>query len=312
MFGDQHGWMEGGRDSRGGMGGMNAGNTGRGTPQIMRISDEFDVNKYLPQDKWHTCVKKRVFWLDRDELRVKVVMHPQKGYLTSDTRTFRPDEAAGGFQCDVKKADPLAARPTAIALQHEWVALGKDFSALQVAVAKADEDAIRILTHIDELKGQLTLRKSIFDTLHYSVQAPLRASDESKDKDGEAQGAFDYLAPFLKDYDTSSPLLPHQARAVVEAFKRHFQNRMHERLKVMERRRQKLEQEAVEQQEYIDKLGDHADKELLEASVQKYDEIVFSLNVAKLRLSKFKQDFDVRLKEMENKLRSDPRLSSIY
>ena len=87
---------------------------------------------------------------------------------------------------------------------------------------------------------------------------------------------------------------------------------MQERLKVMERRRQRHEQEATEQQTYIDKLGDHADKELLEAAMRKFDEINFSLDVAKLRLAKFKQDCQFRAKEMEQKLRNDPRLSAIF
>ncbi|KAK2964942.1 putative dynein regulatory complex subunit 7 [Blattamonas nauphoetae] len=276
----------------------------------LRISETFKLDPKVPANKRNTLVQKRVFWYDHDELKAKVVMQKSPNFLTADTRMYRPDGSA--FFCEVKKANPLEKEPSRVVLQLEWTQLNKMFPPLAQSVQNGDIDAQTLVHKIDERQQTVDLTHSIFDTLCYELKETSQIVSSDKGKEGDGTDKFDYLAPFLKGYSTDYPLPANQARAVVESFKRHFQGRMNERVKTMERRRLKHEAETVEQQEYIDKLGDHADRELLEASVQKYDEIVFQLNVVKLRLSKFQQDFDLRLREMEDKLRSDPRLSNLY
>jgi len=288
---------------------------------ILKITEKFHRN---PDVDANEDVDTRMFVVADDKITVS--FHRNDECITNSTRTYyKPPNAEekGGnlpWNKDMTSAY-MVVHPSSKKLPTKQVPVYQYLLQLiQVeqkaikGVRVAEDEIKEILKERDEQKKENELIVSVYDTernekakAHREELERLVAEEAAANEDKE----MDYLAPFLQQINNPRVLTPQQAFKLKEECLADLKQRLIDKANLIQQRFEKETAELHKRQQEYQQKQVAMTKDDEEEYFNYCSEAMFRIHILEMRLNRHKQIAPNKYMQMEQKLRSDPRLSKL-
>jgi len=288
---------------------------------ILKITERFHRN---PDVDANEDVETRMFVVADD--KISVSFHRNDETITNSTRTFykpaNAEEKGGNlpWSKDMTSAfmvvHPTSKKPpTKQVPTYQYLLKLIEIEQKTIkGVRVAEEEIKEILKEREEQKKENELIVSVYDTernekakAHREELERLVAEEAAANEDKE----MDYLAPFLQQINNPQVLTPSQAFKLKEECLADLKQRLIDKANLIQQRFEKETSELHKRQQEYQQKQVAMTKDDEEEYFNYCSEAMFRIHILEMRLNRHKQIAPNRYMQMEQKLRSDPRLSKL-
>ncbi|KAK3749491.1 hypothetical protein QZH41_013464 [Actinostola sp. cb2023] len=286
---------------------------------IVKIVERFHRNN---AKEAHEDVAERVFLLSEE--RINLTFHLEDNRVTASTREFvRPPHTAekGGtltMTPDMTtsfQVDPLSKPPKNLKVYNVLVFLvdAEEKSILQVRISEDEVKEILQQRITEEAAPQLSV--SVYDT-ERNEKAKLHREELERKQREEAmkkhETELDYLAPFLAQIGDPPRISRQEAYKLKEECLQDLKHRLIDKANLIQGRFEKETQELQRKQSWYQQNQVSMTKEDEEEYLNYCSEAMFRIHILEQRLNRHKELAPQKYMQLEQKLRTDPRLAEFF
>lgn len=260
-----------------------------------------------PSKPAYADANKIVYSMEDNTITIKY--HTAAGKIAHATRTYTKPSG----EMHMITVDPLAPplRPYDVEQDyHHFTNLEKDCHTAARSQAKMGIELFQMraweVTHPE-------LERTVFDIASERALSGAPIQEETERKDDNLSKAPDYLLPFLlaaKAADLTNPDEKSARKADRDA-RAAYKDRLLERIAIIKRREDDETEKLHRRQQAFSRAREHT-----EAAEKEFEQFVsaaeFRISILQQRIERQQLLFDVKLREMDDRLRKDPRLLIIY
>ncbi|GBG34883.1 Dynein regulatory complex subunit 7 [Hondaea fermentalgiana] len=274
-----------------------------GDLSILQMKEVFsrDLDKDADED-----ICKRTFSLV--EGSISIVFHYAKGRITRSSRVFHKDsgappeiELAGSFAKPLRQCEIDA--EIQVNLQAE-----KD---CYQTIRDMEREIQDILALRKREEANVVLNKSIFDTARERSKQQVVKDTETKEEEAKNPLHVDYLTPFLQDAKDLAKISRAEAEAARDACLKSLKERLLERANIIQCRLDEENAQLAKRQAAFQRSRDHVDGADIEFE-RFCSEAMFRIQILEQRLARHEESALSVYANLDQKLRSDPRLEILF
>ena len=239
------------------------------------------------------------------EGHIRLDFHCGADRVTASRRLFAKDQSdATGWSVDA-----LHRAPNRMQLRAD----------LQAMIAREKDTLSKIREHersmhelLQQLRRELAdvpLHKSVYDAAREkSLEAEKEVRSDADDSDAEQ--AVDVLAPYLQQFGQVSRLSYEQAKRSRDECLKALRDRLLERAAIIQSRLDEENEKLQKKQQSYQRQG-HGEQEDEEMS-RYYEQAIFKIHILQARIQRHEETALRKYTELEQQLRKDSRLRSLY
>ncbi|XP_001632291.2 dynein regulatory complex subunit 7 [Nematostella vectensis] len=286
---------------------------------IMKIVERFHRNASKPANE---DVAERVFLL-MDE-RINLTFHLEDNRVTASTREFaRPPHTSekGGVLTMTPdmttsfQVDPLVKPPKNLHVYDMLVSLVEAEEKCIQRVRLSEEEVKEILQQRIKEEAAPQLSVSVYDT-ERNEKAKLHRQELERKMQEEAmkkhETELDYLAPFLAQIGDPPRISRQEAYKLKEECLQDLKQRLIDKANLIQARFEKETQELQRKQSWYQQNQISMTNEDEEEYLNFCSEAMFRIHILEQRLNRHKELAPTKYMQLEQKLRTDPRLAEYF
>eukprot|EP00906_Rhabdomonas_costata_P030675 RCo043369 len=291
-------------------------------PNPRKMTEKFDRNPEVPADQ---DVAKRTFYQPgTPEGQIRLIYHYADGKITRPSRMY-----SKGNPVMVEQVDPFAKNPKSSALAEEMRALFLKEKDCLAAIRESEREAREILAQRDREEADVGHITVVYDTLRNKPKEDEQAEARRKQEELlRSQKKKDYLAPYLEQVlrvhtrgamvaQGAASVRPQQltkdeAQKVKEICLRDLKDRLIQRAHIMQNRLDEEREKLARKQSNFQKNQEQLDGVKEQEEYTTFCEnAMWRIHILEKRLERHQEQSLHKYAALEQKLRRDPRLSTL-
>eukprot|EP00668_Euglena_longa_P014791 GGOE01018816.1.p1 GENE.GGOE01018816.1~~GGOE01018816.1.p1 ORF type:complete len:876 (-),score=304.14 GGOE01018816.1:111-2354(-) len=288
-------------------------------PNPKKMTEKFDRNPEEPADQ---DVAKRTFYSPGSpEGTIRIIYHYAAGKITRPSRTY-----SKGNPVTIEHVDPFAKDPKTSALGEEMRLLFVKEKECMAAIRESEREAKDILAQRAKEEQDVGFVTTVYDTLRNKPKEDeLLEQRRRLEEQQRAQKKKDYLAPYLehlarvnaakvppaKPIPADGRLSREDAMKVKEACLKDLKDRLIQRAHIMQNRLDEEKEKLARKQSNFQKNQEQIDNMNQEEYIQFCENAMWRIHILEKRLERHQDQSLQKYAELDQKLRLDPRLSSL-
>lgn len=286
-------------------------------PQPKKMCEKFARDPAVAADQ---DVAKRTFYNPgTPEGLIRIIYHYADGKITRPSRTY-----SKGNPVTIEHVDPFAKDPKSAILSEEMRVLFTKEKECMAFIKDSESEAKEILSQRAKEEQDVGSVTTVYDTLRNKPkedeQAELRRKQEEQQR---SQKKKDYLAPYLEALfrNPSKPFgklpapdakLPKDdAMKVKDNCLKDLKDRLIQRAHIMQTRLDEEKEKLARKQSNFQKNQEQIDNANHEEYIQFCENAMWRIHILEKRLERHQEQALQKYAELDQKLRTDPRLSSL-
>uniref|UniRef100_A0A7S1I6I9 Dynein regulatory complex subunit 7 n=1 Tax=Eutreptiella gymnastica TaxID=73025 RepID=A0A7S1I6I9_9EUGL len=288
-------------------------------PQPKKMCEKFARNPDVPADQ---DIAKRTFYNPgTPEGLIRIIYHYADGKITRPSRTY-----SKGNPVTIEHVDPYAKDPKSAALSEEMRLLFVKEKECMAFIKDSEKEAKEILAQRAKEEQDVGFVTTVYDTLRNKPkedeQAELRRKQEEQQR---SQKKKDYLAPYIEQLVRTHPakmpaqklqgpdakLAKEDAGKVKDACLKDLKDRLIQRAHIMQNRLDEEKEKLARKQSNYQKNQEQIDNANPEEYIQFCENAMWRIHILEKRLERHQEQALHKYAELDQKLRTDPRLSAL-
>ncbi|XP_072168175.1 dynein regulatory complex subunit 7-like [Diadema setosum] len=290
-----------------------------GPKPILKIMDRFNRNRSKPANE---DVAECIYLISED--RIQLTFHHQDEKITASTRDFiKPPNANDKgavltFSPDMTstfRVDPHKDPPKNLYIYNLLVSLVDKEDKTVHSVRDSEDEVKEILGERKEEEERSELDISVYDTERNEKAKQHRIERERlqmEEKKRREEMELDYLAPFLAQIGDPEKLTRQQALKLKEDCLADLKMRLIDKANLIQARFEKETVELQKKQQWYQQNQINMQKEDEEEYLEYCSEAMFRIHILELRLNRHKEMAPHKYMALDQKLKTDPRLSEFF
>lgn len=286
---------------------------------ILKVVERYKRDKSKPANE---DIAECIYLISED--RIQLTFHHQNDKITASTRDFlKPPNANDKgtvltFSPDMTstfRVDPLTVPPKNLFIYNLLVALVDKEDKTIHTIRDSEDEVKEVLGERQEEEIRSELEISVYDTERNEKAKQHRIERERlqmEEKKRREEMELDYLAPFLAQIGDPEKLNRQQALKLKEDCLADLKMRLIDKANLIQARFEKETVELQKKQQWYQQNQINMQKEDEEEYLEYCSEAMFRIHILELRLNRHKEMAPHKYMALDQKLKTDQRLSEFF